>query len=173
MYLSGFNGSTSPETGSVNTRKKVDDPARSFRAISSGTGPPSTPTNISKVALVYNPYVNSGKTRTSGFDFDASGRFNTPLGQVRLKLEGEYTWKYQTWSVTDNAYTSNQAGNYDGGSRLNTKLRANIKSGQWDNGVAINYSSGYSSNSVASPTYCATQSVAALSATLSALVRKV
>jgi iron complex outermembrane receptor protein len=117
--------------------------------------------NIGKVALVYNPYVNSGKTRTSGFDFDASGRFNTPLGQVRLKLEGEYTWKYQTWSVTDNAYTSNQAGNYDGGSRLNTKLRANIKSGQWDNGVAINYSSGYSSNSVASPTYCATQNVAA------------
>lgn len=117
--------------------------------------------NIGKVALVYNPYVNSGKTRTSGFDFDASGRFNTALGQVRLKLEGEYTWKYQEWSVTDNAYSANQAGNYDGGSRLSTKLRANIKSGGWDNGVAINYRSGYSSNSVSSPTYCATQNVAA------------
>lgn len=117
---------------------------------------------IGKVALVYNPYVNSGKTRTSGFDFDASGRFNTALGQVRLKLEGDYTWKYQEWSVTDGAYGANQAGNYDGGPRLSTKLRANIKSGNWDNGAAINYTSGYSANSVSSPTYCATQGVAAV-----------
>ncbi|WP_432382130.1 TonB-dependent receptor plug domain-containing protein [Duganella sp. P38] len=115
---------------------------------------------LGKVALVYNPYVNSGKTRTSGFDFDASGRFNTALGQVRLKLEGAYTWKYQEYSVTNGAYGANQAGNWDGGPRLNTKLRAALKTGDFDHGATINYTSGYSNNSVSSPTYCATNSVA-------------
>jgi iron complex outermembrane receptor protein len=116
---------------------------------------------IGKVALVYNPYVNSGKTRTSGFDFDASGRFNTALGQVRLKLEGAYTWKYQEYSVTNGAYGTNQAGAWDGGPRLNTKLRAALKAGDFDHGATINYASGYSNNSVSSPTYCATNGVAA------------
>jgi iron complex outermembrane receptor protein len=116
---------------------------------------------IGKMALVYNPYVNSGRTRTSGFDFDAAGRFNTALGQVRLKLEGAYTWKYQEYSVTDGAYGQNQAGNYDGGPRLRTKLRASLKSGAWDHGATVNYASGYSNNSESSPTYCSTNGVAA------------
>ena len=116
---------------------------------------------IGKMALVYNPYVNSGRTRTSGFDFDAAGRFNTALGQVRLKLEGAYTWKYQEYSVTDGAYGQNQAGNYDGGPRLRTKLRASLKSGAWDHGATVNYASGYSNNSESSPTYCTTNGVAA------------
>jgi iron complex outermembrane receptor protein len=30
---------------------------------------------VGQLGLVYNPYVNSGKTRVSGLDFDASGRF--------------------------------------------------------------------------------------------------
>ena len=114
---------------------------------------------IGKMALVYNPYVNSGKTRTSGFDFDASGRFDTPIGKVRVKLEGDYTWKFQTYSVTDQAYGANQAGNYDGGARLSAKFRTNLKSGAWDNGITVNYSSGYSNNSESSPTWCTTNSV--------------
>ncbi|TFW11588.1 TonB-dependent receptor domain-containing protein [Duganella callida] len=127
---------------------------------------------VGKLGMLYNPYVNSGRTRASGFDFDASGRFDTGLGQVRMKLEGAYLWKYQAFSVADNAYGPNQAGmyvagnntftsGYQGLSRLNTKLRLYLKSGNFDNGVTLNYRSGYSNNDEASPTYCATQKVAA------------
>jgi iron complex outermembrane receptor protein len=116
---------------------------------------------VGAIGLLYNPYVNSGKTRTSGFDFDASGRFNTSLGQVRLKLEATYLWKYQQWSQTDNAYDTNMAGTYDLGGRLNTKLRGSLKTGAFDHGMTLNYTSGYSNNSLSSPTYCATNNVAA------------
>jgi iron complex outermembrane receptor protein len=116
---------------------------------------------VGAIGLLYNPYVNSGKTRASGFDFDASGRFNTALGQVRLKLEGTYLWKYQQFSQTDNAYDTNMAGTYDLGGRLNTKLRGSLKTGAFDHGMTLNYTSGYSNNSLSSPTYCATNNVAA------------
>ena len=116
---------------------------------------------VGAVGLLYNPYVNSGKTRASGFDFDASGRFNTAIGQVRLKLEGTYLWKYQEFSVTDNAYDSNMAGTYDLGSRMKAKLRGNVKAGAFDHGMTVNYASGYSNNSLSSPTYCVTNKVAA------------
>lgn len=115
---------------------------------------------IGRIGLLYNPYVNSGKTRASGFDFDAGGRFNTAIGQVRLKLEGTYLWKYQEFSVTDNAYEDNRAGTYDYGARLRTKLRASLKAGSFDHGVTLNYAGGYSNNSQSSPTYCATNNVA-------------
>jgi iron complex outermembrane receptor protein len=116
---------------------------------------------VGAIGLLYNPYVNSGKTRASGFDFDASGRFNTAAGQVRLKLEATYLWKYQQFSQTDNAYDTNMAGTYDLGGRLNTKLRGSLKTGAFDHGMTINYTSGYSNNSLSSPTYCATNNVAA------------
>lgn len=116
---------------------------------------------VGKIGLLYNPYVNSGKTRASGFDFDAGGRFATPLGQVRLKLEGTYLWKYQEFSVANNAYDSNMSGTYDKFSRLKTKLRASLKAGTFDHGMTLNYASGYSNNSLSSPTYCVTNSVTA------------
>ncbi|WP_432381147.1 TonB-dependent receptor plug domain-containing protein [Duganella sp. P38] len=116
---------------------------------------------VGAIGLLYNPYVNTGKTRASGFDFDASGRFNTDLGQVRLKLEGNYLWKYQEYSLTKNAYGDNMAGNYDMGSRLKTKLRASLKNGNFDHGMTVNYASGYSNNNEAAPTYCVTNKVAA------------
>jgi iron complex outermembrane receptor protein len=115
---------------------------------------------IGKMALVYNPYVNSGRTRTSGFDFDASGRFATALGLVRLKLEGAYTWKYQEFSETDGAYGENKAGAYDGGARLRARARASLKAGNWDHGATANYRGAYSNNSSSSPTYCVTNRVA-------------
>jgi iron complex outermembrane receptor protein len=136
---------------------------------------PGTTTNfggVGKLGLAYNPYVNSGRTRVSGFDFDASGRFNTELGQVRLKLEGAYLWKYQTYSVADGAYGPNTAGMYAAGnntfssgylgqSRLNAKFRMSLKNGAWDHGATVNYRSGYSNNDESSPNYCVTQKVAA------------
>ena len=116
---------------------------------------------VGAIGLLYNPYVNSGKTRASGFDFDAGGRFNTGIGQVRLKLEGSYLWKYQEFSVTDNAYDTNLAGNYDLGSRLKTKLRASLKAGSFDHGMTLNYASGFSNDNQTSPTYCVTNKVSA------------
>jgi iron complex outermembrane receptor protein len=144
---------------------RVDNSAsdNSFLALVNKYAPGNTVNfgGVGAIGLLYNPYVNSGKTRASGFDFDASGRFNTPVGLVRLKLEGSYLWKYQEFSVTDNAYGANLAGNYDYGSRLKTKLRASLKNGQFDHGMTLNYSSGHSNNSDDSPTYCATNNVAA------------
>lgn len=116
---------------------------------------------VGAIGLLYNPYVNSGKTRASGLDFDASGRFDTPLGQVRLKLEGTYLDRYQQFSVANNAYDVNMAGTYDMGSRLKTKLRGYLKSGNFDNGLTVNYASGFSNNSLDSPNYCATNNVSA------------
>ncbi len=116
---------------------------------------------VGAIGLLLNPYVNSGKTRASGFDFDASGRFNTDLGLIRLKLEGSYLKNYQQFSVADNAYDVNMAGTYDMGSRLKTKLRGYLKSGNFDNGMTINYASGFSNNSLDSMNYCQTNNVSA------------
>ncbi|GJI96525.1 TonB system transporter [Duganella caerulea] len=117
---------------------------------------------IGKLGLVYNPYVNSGKTKASGFDFDMSGRVKIPnVGELRLKLEGTYALNYQVYQVADGAYGMNSAGNYDTGARLRTKLRASLKTGPLDHGVTVNYYGGYSLNSDDNETYCATSNVSA------------
>lgn len=117
--------------------------------------------DVGQLGLVYNPYVNSGRTRVQGFDFDGKGRFNV-LGQtVRLQFEGSYVWKLQTFSVTDNAYTQNESGTYDYGPRMNVVAKAYMKQGDFDHAVTANFASSYSTNSIAQPTYCKTQNVAA------------
>jgi iron complex outermembrane receptor protein len=116
---------------------------------------------VGKLGLVYNPYVNSGKTKASGFDFDASTRFALPAGDLRIKLEGTYNLNYQIYSVADGKYNPNINGNYDGGSRLILKLRPSLKTGPVDQGLTVNFASGYSNNNDSSPTYCVTQKVAA------------
>jgi iron complex outermembrane receptor protein len=117
---------------------------------------------VGKLGMVYNPYVNTGKTKVSGFDFDAATRFNlNEWGTLRLRLEGNYTLKYQTYSEADGAYTQDQSGTYDFGSKLRAKVRAAWKKGEFDNGLTFNYLSGYSTNSISSPTYCVTNKVSA------------
>ncbi len=115
---------------------------------------------VGQLGLVYNPYVNSGKTRVSGLDFDASGRFKLLGTDVRLKLDGTYVLNYQTFNVGKNVYYPNMVGTYDFGSRMTVKARANVRKGNFDNGLVWNYASGYTNNSTSSLTYCATQSVA-------------
>jgi iron complex outermembrane receptor protein len=117
--------------------------------------------SVGQLGMVYNPYVNSGKTRVSGLDFDASGRFKMLGTDVRLKLDGTYVLKYQTFSEATNAYDRNMVGTWDFGSRMTVKARAYVKQGDFDHGVTWNYASGYSNNSISSPTYCATQKVVA------------
>ncbi|WP_235914537.1 TonB-dependent receptor plug domain-containing protein [Rugamonas rivuli] len=126
---------------------------------------PATTVNfggVGKLGLVYNPYVNSGKTRASGFDFDMAGRIKIQnVGELRLKLEGTYALNYQSFIVADNAYGMNAAGNYDIGARLRTKLRASMKVGAFDHGATVNYYGGYSLNSDDSLNYCVTSNVSA------------
>lgn len=117
--------------------------------------------DVGQLGLVYNPYVNSGRTRVQGFDFDAKGRFNVVGQTVRLFLEGSYVWKLQSFSVTDNAYGPNETGTYDYGSRLTAVAKAYMKQGDFDHAVIASFASSYSTNSIAQPTYCATQKVAA------------
>ena len=116
---------------------------------------------VGQLGMVYNPYVNSGKTRVSGIDFDASGRFKMLGTDVRLKLDGTYVLKYQTFSEATNSYDRNMVGTWDFGSRMTVKAGANVKQGDFDHGVTWNYASGYSNNSISSPTYCTTQKVVA------------
>ena len=118
--------------------------------------------NIGKLGLVYNPYVNTNKTRATGFDFDVTSRQKiADVGTLTLQLDGSYNWNYQQFSQADKKWGPNQTGTYDFGSQLSTKLTANLKTGNWNNAVIVNYASGYSTNSIASPTYCVTQKVAA------------
>ena len=116
---------------------------------------------VGQLGMVYNPYVNSGRTRVSGLDFDASGRFKYSGMDIRLKLDGTYVLKYQDFSVADNAYDRNIVGTWDFGPRMSVKARAYVKKGDFDHAITWNYSSGYSNDSISSPTYCATQKVAA------------
>lgn len=115
--------------------------------------------NVGQLGLVYNPYVNSGRTRVSGFDFDGQGRVRLMGTDIRLKLDGNYVWKYQEFSVANNAYYYNEAGTYDYGARLRLRTRAYVKQGDFDHSLTWNFRSGYSSNSISSPNYCVTQNV--------------
>jgi iron complex outermembrane receptor protein len=116
---------------------------------------------VGKLGMIYNPYVNSGRTRVSGVDFDASGRFKLAGQDVRLKVDGNYRWKYQEFSVTDQKYGPDLTGTWDFGSALRVKARAFMRTGSFDHGITANFASGYSNNSISSPTYCVTNKVAA------------
>lgn len=117
---------------------------------------------VGKLGLVYNPYVNTGKTRASGFDFDFTSRFKiAEVGDLSVKLEGNYNLNFQNYSVADKKWDTNTRGNYSGGSQMSSKLTTVLKTGTWSNSVIVNYDSGYSTNSISFPTYCVTQKVAA------------
>lgn len=117
--------------------------------------------NIGKLALVYNPYVNSGKTKASGFDFDMQAKFRVEnVGEIKVKVEGMYGLKFQTYNVGTQQYSADQYGTYDSGGRVAGNLTTSLKRGNWTNAVIMNFSSDYTTNSLNSPTYCATQKVA-------------
>jgi iron complex outermembrane receptor protein len=117
--------------------------------------------DIGKLGLVYNPYVNSGKTRASGIDFDVTSRFKMDaIGDLKIALQGNYDLNFQTFSQADGRWNPSTKGNYDGGARMQAKLTADLKTGAWNNALILNYASGISTNSNDAPTYCVTQKVA-------------
>lgn len=116
---------------------------------------------IGKLGLVYNPYVNTGRTKLSGFDIEAATRHKLGgLGDLSLKLDATYMLNYQIFSEADGKYTDNQVGNYDLGARLRAKLRGVWSYGAIDNGITVNYRGSYTNNNDSSPTYCVTNKVA-------------
>jgi iron complex outermembrane recepter protein len=117
---------------------------------------------VGKVAMVYDPYVNTGKTKAEGFDFEVASKYKLGAwGDVSVKLDGTYLMTFKTFSDADGAYTDNLAGNWDYGSRLRAKLHGTWKYGKLTNGFIVNYASGFSNNNENSPTYCVTNKVAA------------
>lgn len=117
---------------------------------------------VGSLGLVYNPYVNSGKTRTSGFDFAAENKGKIPgVGDYAVKVDGEYRWKYQVFDAVANKYMDNQFGTWDRLSRLIVNVRPSLKIGAWDHGLTFKFRSPYSNNSEDSPNYCVEQKVAA------------
>ena len=116
---------------------------------------------VGKLGLIYNPYVNTGKTKVSGLDFDAETKFKLgAYGELKLEMEGAYLWKYAVFSEADNAYTDNLAGTYETGSRASATVRAAWKMQDLTNTFTVNHDGGYSNNDLGSPTYCATNKVA-------------
>ncbi|GAB2854933.1 TonB-dependent receptor [Pseudoduganella ginsengisoli] len=152
------------------TLVRIDSTAQDneFIALAKKYGNTTATFPVGKLGLVYNPYVNSGKTRAKGFDFEASTRQKLgALGDLTLKLDGVYNWNFQSFNVGDNTYGPNQYGTYDSflnmgvGGRLNANVMAVLKTGVMTNGVTVHYAGNYSNNSEDSPTYCVTQKVAA------------
>ncbi|WP_374581266.1 TonB-dependent receptor plug domain-containing protein [Pseudoduganella sp.] len=143
---------------------RVDSSAQDaeFLSIVSKYAPGNTQKfSVGSLGLAYRPYVNSGKTKVDGFDFDATTRIKlNGIGDLRIKLEGEYKLNYQVWNVGLNGYQPNQFGTWDyGAGRWNVKLRPSLKVGAWDHGVTVAYRSHYTNNSFDAPNYCATQKV--------------
>jgi len=147
------------------TLTRIDNSAQDaeFIALAQKYGATSATFPVGKLGLVYNPYVNSGKTRVKGFDYAAQTRQKLgAIGELTVKLEGVYNWNYQTYNVGDGAYGPNQFGTYDyAGGRWAANLYTNLRTGAFDNGFVVHYAGPYSNNSEDSPTYCETQKVSA------------
>ncbi len=117
---------------------------------------------VGSLGLVYNPYVNSGKTRTSGFDFGAEHRGKIgSFGDYGIKVDGEYRKNYQVFDVGSGEYGPNYFGTWDLYSKVLVNVRPSLKVGAWDHGLTIKFRSSYSNNSEDSPNYCVEQKVAA------------
>lgn len=110
---------------------------------------------VGSMGLLYNPYVNSGKTRTSGFDFAASHKGKIAnVGDYGITLDGEYRKNYQAYDVGANEWGMNQFGTWDLGSRLVFNVRPSLKVGAWDHGLTFTFAGSYSNNNEATPNWC-------------------
>ncbi|MYN05679.1 TonB-dependent receptor [Pseudoduganella sp. DS3] len=117
---------------------------------------------VGALGLLLNPYVNSGKTKTSGFDFAVENRGKIPnVGDYSIKVDGEYRKNYQTFDVGAGKYGPNYFGTYDLGSKLIVYVRPNLKVGAFDHGLTVRFLSSYTNSSEDSPNYCVEQKVAA------------
>jgi iron complex outermembrane receptor protein len=117
---------------------------------------------VGALGLLLNPYVNSGKTKTSGFDFGMkhSGKIAS-VGDYAVVVDGEYRKNYQAYDVGASKYGPNYFGTYDLGSKLIVYVRPSLKVGGFDHGMTFRFLSSYKNSSEDSPNYCVEQKVAA------------
>jgi iron complex outermembrane receptor protein len=117
---------------------------------------------VGKLGIIYNPYVNSAKTRVSGLDMDINHSLKIEnLGTLKTTLQANYNINYQTFSVANNAWNPNIVGNWDFGGKWDAKVITELKTGAWTNSLTFNFFSGYTTDNESSPTYCVTQNVPA------------
>lgn len=115
---------------------------------------------VGALGMVYNPYVNSGKTRTDGFDFAAETRGKIAgVGDYAVKVDGEYRLNYQAYDVGGDKWGPNHYGTWDELSRLIVNVRPSLKVGAWDHAITFKFLSSYSNNSENSTDYCTTEKV--------------
>lgn len=86
-------------------------------------------------------YENYGKSRVSGIDFDAKGRWNLgDPGTLNLGLELNHQFEYQQWDSYANTYTENYVG-YRGVPRTRAVAKMSWERGPLVAGLRANFTS--------------------------------
>ncbi|QPF76000.1 TonB-dependent receptor [Roseateles sp. DAIF2] len=98
--------------------------------------------------LAYNAsQTNLGKSYTSGIDFDATARFDTPLGKLTSNLRATYMLRSKKQLLAGGEYFSTVADNHpsigDVTFRWKGQLTNTLQSGRWIHAANINFQSGY------------------------------
>jgi iron complex outermembrane recepter protein len=116
------------------TTQDLDIARRAFELSGKNIGFPIGP--ISTIAAQYENY---GKSRVSGLDLDAKGRWNLgEWGTFNLGLELNRQFKYQNWDSFTNAYTENYVG-YRGIPRTRAIAKMSWEKGPFITGLRANY----------------------------------
>jgi iron complex outermembrane receptor protein len=96
---------------------------------------------VGPIRTIAAQYENYGKSRVSGIDFDAKGRWNLgEIGTLNLGLELNHQLKYQQWDSFASTYTENYVG-YRGTPRTRAVAKASWERGAVIAGLRANFAS--------------------------------
>jgi iron complex outermembrane receptor protein len=98
--------------------------------------------------LAYNAsQTNLGKSYTSGIDFDATARFDTPLGKLTSNLRATYMLRSKKQLLAGGEYFSTVSDNHPSIGevtfRWKGQLTNTLQSGAWTHAANVNFQSGY------------------------------
>ncbi|WP_195763818.1 TonB-dependent receptor domain-containing protein [Pseudoduganella rivuli] len=97
---------------------------------------------IGPIRTIAAQYENYGKSRVSGLDLDAKGRWNLgDSGTLNVGLELNHQFEYQQWDSFANAYTVNYVG-YRGVPRTRAVAKMSWELGSLVAGLRANYTNG-------------------------------
>ena len=116
------------------TSQDLDIARRAFELSGKALGFPAGP-----IRTIAAQYENYGKSRVSGIDLDAKGRWNFgEWGVFNLGLELNRQFKYQNWDSFSNTYTENYVG-YRGIPRTRAVAKMSWEKGPLVAGLRANY----------------------------------
>jgi len=116
------------------TSQDLDIARRAFELSGKTLGFPTGP-----IRTIAAQYENYGKSRVSGIDLDAKGRWNFgEWGVFNLGLELNRQFKYQNWDSFSNTYTENYVG-YRGIPRTRAVAKMSWEKGPLVAGLRANY----------------------------------